>query len=185
MAASVNFDDLVEAHYRPLFRFAHSLVGDESGACDLTQQTFYLWAKKGHQLRDKSKAKSWLFTTLYREFLQLRRRHTAHPHVDMEIVETELPTIVPDFDRQLDARTLLNALTRLDEIFRAPMTLFHVDDLSYKEIAETLGVPIGTVMSRIARGREHLFRLLADRFSERPAKNIIRFDAGKQGKNDG
>ena len=55
-------------YYRPLYQFAFTLTRDEADACDLTQQTFYIWARKGHQLRDQSKVKTWLFTTLHREF---------------------------------------------------------------------------------------------------------------------
>ena len=61
-----DFQQLVDRQYEPLFRFALSLTRSEADAADLTQQTFFLWASKGHQLRDRSKAKSWLFTTLYR-----------------------------------------------------------------------------------------------------------------------
>ena len=68
------FTQLVDAHYTPLYRFALSLTRNTSDACDLTQQTFFIWARKGEQLRDAAKAKSWLFTTLYREFLRGRRR---------------------------------------------------------------------------------------------------------------
>ena len=60
------FTQLVDAHYAPLYRFALSLTRNSSDAGDLTQQTFFIWAKKGEQLRDAAKAKSWLFTTLYR-----------------------------------------------------------------------------------------------------------------------
>ena len=58
----------------PLYRFALSLSRRESDAADLTQQTFLLWAKKGHQLRDPGKVKTWLFTSLYREFLGRKRQ---------------------------------------------------------------------------------------------------------------
>ena len=58
----------------PLYRFALSLSRQESDAADLTQQTFLLWASKGHQLRDPSKVKTWLFTSLYREFLGRKRQ---------------------------------------------------------------------------------------------------------------
>jgi RNA polymerase sigma-70 factor (ECF subfamily) len=63
---SNEFELLVSQFYEPLYRFAFSLTGTEADACDLTQQTFYIWATKGHQLRDRSKVKSWLFTTLHR-----------------------------------------------------------------------------------------------------------------------
>ena len=75
----VDFESLVNAHYRPLYQFAFSLAHSEAEACDLTQQTFYIWARKGHQLRDTSKVKTWLYTTLHREFLKTRRRQTRFP----------------------------------------------------------------------------------------------------------
>ena len=68
------FAQLVDAHYAPLYRFALSLARNGSDAGDLVQQTFFIWATKGHGLRELSKVKSWLFTTLYREFLRGRRR---------------------------------------------------------------------------------------------------------------
>jgi len=63
------FQELVDAHYQPLYRFAYSLAKNPDKAADLVQQTYCIWAQKGDQLKDRSKAKTWLFTTLYREFL--------------------------------------------------------------------------------------------------------------------
>ena len=74
-----DFEALVHAYYRPLYQFALSLTGAEAQASDLTQQTFYIWATKGHQLRDGSKVKTWLFTTLHREFAKTFRRQTPLP----------------------------------------------------------------------------------------------------------
>ena len=68
------FTQLVDAHYAALYRFALSLAKRPADAGDLVQQTFFIWATKGHGLREAAKAKSWLFTTLYREFLHGRRR---------------------------------------------------------------------------------------------------------------
>jgi RNA polymerase sigma-70 factor (ECF subfamily) len=82
--AGVNFEGLVDRYYQPLFQFAFSLARDEADACDLTQQTFCIWAAKGHTLRDASKAKTWLFTTLHREFLGIRRSQARFPHVELE-----------------------------------------------------------------------------------------------------
>src|SRR5262249_20576070 len=70
MTEAPDFESLVHLHYAALYRFALSLTCNENDASDLTQQTFYIWATKGHQLRDVSKVKAWLFTTLHREFLQ-------------------------------------------------------------------------------------------------------------------
>ena len=73
MADDVEFESSVERFYAPLYQFAFSLRCAEAEACDLTQQTFTVWAIKGHPLRDASKVKTWLFTNLHREFHQSRR----------------------------------------------------------------------------------------------------------------
>src|SRR4029077_17708280 len=73
MSADLEFERLVQLYYRDLYRFGLSLTRSEADAADLTQQTFYIWANKGHQLRESANVKGWLLTTLHREFLQLRR----------------------------------------------------------------------------------------------------------------
>src|ERR1700690_838338 len=125
MANGVDFEGLVTCHYQSLYQFAFSLSRDEADACDLTQQTFCIWAAKGHQLRDASKVKTWLFTTLHREFLGSRRRQTRFPHVELENAAAELPTISPASVNRLDAAQLLDALAQLDEIYQAPVALFY------------------------------------------------------------
>ena len=100
---SDDFEQIVSQHYESLYRFRCSLSRSEADACDLTQQTFYIWATKGHQLRDASKVKSWLFTTLHREFLETRRRQTRFPHYELSQVDSELPTLPPARINQLDS----------------------------------------------------------------------------------
>ena len=152
--AGQNFDEVVNVHYEGLYRFALSLVRSEADACDLVQQTFYRWATKGDQLRDATKAKSWLFTTLHREFLGRRRHEDKFPKVEISLVdEGELTAVAASPDKQLDGATVMAALQRLEETYRAPLALFYLEDHSYREIAEILEVPIGTVMSRISRGK--------------------------------
>src|SRR5437867_2523557 len=92
-APAMDFESLVNTYYRPLYQFALSLTHTEAEASDLTQQTFYIWARKGHQLRDASKVKTWLFTTLHREFLKTRRRQSRFPHQELEASEFELPAV--------------------------------------------------------------------------------------------
>lgn len=166
------FEGVVDRFYQPLYRFALSLTRAESEAFDLTQQTFYLWATKGHQLRDHSKLKSWLFTTLHREFLGSRRRGNRFPHHEVSLVEHQLPVINPTVVNDLDGDTVMETLLQVEELYRAPLMLFYLQDHSYKEIAAILDVPIGTVMSRLARGKEQLRALLADRISERKSKIV-------------
>jgi RNA polymerase sigma factor (sigma-70 family) len=163
MAEGVDFEDIVARHYAPLYQFAFSLTRAESDACDLVQQTFCIWASKGHQLRDTSKVKTWLFTTLHREFLGSRRRQTRFPHVELDGAEAELPVVSPATVNRLDSAQLLDALARLDEIYQAPVALFYLQDCSYNEIAEILAIPLGTVKSRLTRGLARLYQLLSDK----------------------
>ena len=159
--ARPDFASVVESYYRALYQFALSLTGSEADAWDLAQHTFYTWSIKGEQLRDGSKVKAWLFTTLYRAFLQARRSETRFPHYELAVVDCELPTISAPFGNGLDSEKVLEALRTLDETFRAPVALFYLDDCPYKQIAQILNIPLGTVKSRIARGIAQLQKLLA------------------------
>ena len=162
MADSLDFENLVACYYGPLYQFAFSLTRDEADSCDLVQQTFCIWANKGHQLRDTTKVKTWLFTTLHREFLAARRKQGRWPQVELESAAAELPTVSPVTVNRLDTAQVLLALAHLDDIYQAPIALFYLQDYSYNEIAEILEVPLGTVKSRLARGLGRLHELLAD-----------------------
>ena len=143
----------------PLYRFALSLSRDPSEAADLTQQTFLLWASKGHQLREQSKVKAWLFTSLYREFLRGEQQRLRESGSDEQLCNVEcLPTAA----NNLDGDAVVRALLDLEEIYRAPLSLFYLQEHSYKEIAATLNLPVGTVMSRISRGKARLREQLLD-----------------------
>ena len=159
---SLSTDSLVERFYESLYHFALSLARNEAMAADLTQETYYLWAAKGHQLRDASKVKSWLFTTLYREFLQHQRHSTRFPHHETGEVEHELPNVLPTVVNVMDGAAVMQAMQRVDEHYRVPLAMFYLEDFSYKDIAEALDVPVGTVMSRLSRGKAQLRRLLGE-----------------------
>ena len=162
MALGLDFEGVVARYYEPLYRFAFGLTREEADACDLTQQTFYVWATKGHQLRDTTKVKTWLFTTLHRQFLESRRRQTRFPHLELDSAEFELPAISPSAASGLDSAQVLRALAQVDEVYQAPLALCYLEGCAYKDIAEILDVPIGTVKSRIARGIGQLQKILAD-----------------------
>lgn len=166
---SATFERVVDAYYESLYRFAFSLTGQQSEAWDLTQEAFRRLARKSALLRDPAKAKSWLFTTLYRQFLDHCRTRQRHPEVELPEAEGELPATQPDIADRIDAETARQALSRVDAVFRVPLVLFYLGEHSYAEIAQMLGVPIGTVMSRIARGRAQLRKLLADHQAETAA----------------
>jgi len=180
-----DFERFVDEHYQMAYRFAFSLTGNHNDACDITQQAFYLAYTRDHQLRDANKRKQWLFTILHREFLSTRRRETAHPQINLEFSEPELPHIHVDHASCIDSKALLLVLQGLDENFRVPLVLFYLDQLSYKEIAAALGVPIGTVMSRLARGKQMLRHRLEERTREGTGKIVPLSRPEAEGGTDG
>jgi RNA polymerase sigma-70 factor (ECF subfamily) len=157
----MDMETVVEAHYEGLFAFALSLAGKRDDACELTQETFCRFASKGHQLRDVARVKTWLFTTLYRIFLGWKRRETRLPHFEMSDVESELPHLSPEAAEGADAGLVMDALMQLEERYRAPLMLFYLEGHSYEEIAAILDTPVGTIMSRLSRGKEQMRRMLA------------------------
>lgn len=169
MAGDVDFETLVREHHAALYRFAFSMMRHEADAADLVQETFLRWAEKGHQLENPARAKSWLFTTLYREALHRSKRVLRFPQLPLEDSEAELPNLPPVAHATTDGQLVLAALDRVDETFRGAVALFYLDDHSHPEIAEILGIPIGTVKSRIARGVAQLQRLLANPTAASPA----------------
>jgi RNA polymerase sigma-70 factor (ECF subfamily) len=150
----------VDLYHGPLYRFAVTLTRKETDACDLTQETFRVWATKGHQLRDASRVKSWLFTTLHRLFLETQRRQTRFPHLGLEEAAGELPNLDPALTARLDSADVLELLGKVDAQFRAPVALFYLEDHPYAAIAEILDIPLGTVKSRIARGLAQLRQIV-------------------------
>lgn len=172
-AGMSEFAELVDAHYQALYRFGYSLTRSPDRAADLVQETFCIWAEKNSQLRDRSKAKTWLFTTLHREFLGQRRKMARFS--DEPIDENSLGAEAggeDDAERQMDGQRAVELLREMDEIYQAPLALFYLQQHSYKEIAEILDVPIGTVMSRLSRGKELLRKRMVAEPSSGP-KNLV------------
>jgi len=168
-----DYEQAVNSFYEGLYRFAFSLAGNADDACELTQETFARLVAKGGQLRDRSKVKSWLFTTLYRIYLGWKRRETRHPHLEIASVEEELPPVTPDMVDKLENEALLQSLLELDERHRVPLTLHYFENHSYSEISELLDVPVGTIMSRLTRAKEMMRKLLAAKSIRTERKVII------------
>ncbi len=152
----IDFEDLVDCHYQALYRFGYSLSGNAHDASDLVQETFMVFARKGRSIRDPSRVKTWLFTTLHRHFLRQCRRSKRVELHPPETLPPESIEIEPDTARALDGIAALSALTKISEIHRAPLTLYYLRHFNYREISEILQIPIGTVMSRLARGKAEL-----------------------------
>ena len=172
MSADPEFENLVKLYYRDLYRFGFSLTGSEVDAIDLTQETFYIWARKRHQLRNPTSVKSWLFTTLHREFLKICRHRKRVAHEPIDEGAQNFPHVTADVVNRIDAQTLLNVLGQIDEGYRAPLVLYYLEDLSYKQIGNVLAIPLGTVQSRIARAKTKLLQLLSE--TKTPHRRIER-----------
>jgi RNA polymerase sigma-70 factor (ECF subfamily) len=157
----LDYERAVDSFYEGLYRFAFSLAGNEDDACELAQETYARLLTKGGQVRDPAKIKSWLFTTLYRIFLGWKNRQARLPHQEISSVEHELPPVTPAMLDFLEDDAVRAALLGIKEHYRLPLTLFYLQDHSYQEIAGLLDIPIGTVMSRLSRGKEMLRATLA------------------------
>lgn len=153
------FQEAVDAHYAALFRYALSLSQKESDAADLVQQTYAIYARKGHQIRDPQRVKPWLFTTLRREFYAMRRE-AAHYSAELSEEAYSAP-LAPERLSALDGDTLIEALGALPLEYREPLTLFYLEEFTYQDIATHLNIPIGTVMSRLSRAKARLRKILS------------------------
>jgi RNA polymerase sigma-70 factor (ECF subfamily) len=163
-----DYERTIALHHENLYRFAFSLAGNSDDAAELTQEAYMRLLTKGTQLRDSAKVKTWLFTTLYRIFAGWKRHEKRFQHFEIVSVEAELPSVTPDMAEELDGETAMGAALELDEHFRAPLVLYYLQSLTYREIADVLDLPIGTVMSRLSRGKELLRRQLVRR-TEQPS----------------
>jgi RNA polymerase sigma-70 factor (ECF subfamily) len=146
--------ELVERHYAQLFRYAYRLSGSNADAEDLTQNAFLTAQAKWEQLREEASARSWLFTIVRNAYLKQLRSPTFVSAGELDALPAN--DVLPDKFEDFDGEQLQNVLNDLSEEFRSPLILYYFDDFSYKEIAEHMGVPIGTVMSRLARAKAYL-----------------------------
>lgn len=152
-------ESVVMLYYRQLYRYALSLSGHEADAADLTQQTAVKFALKWQEIREDGAIKSWLYTTLYREFLLLRRRDRKTVEFDESLMPQPFEDASPQ-ELRVDSRTALELMRRMEEPHCSVLSLFYIEDMSYREISDVLGVPAGTVMSRLSRAKQALRMLL-------------------------
>ncbi|HET6572706.1 MAG TPA: sigma-70 family RNA polymerase sigma factor [Fimbriiglobus sp.] len=159
-SAGTGVRDLIDAHYDSLYRYAYRLSGSAADAEDLTQEAFGKALARLGQLRDRDRAKGWLFRILRNAYLHRVRDERRHRTVSLDCVG-DLPDDAEEPAPEVDSAKLQEALNGLDEAFRTPVILFYFEDFSYRDIADQMDLPIGTVMSRLARAKAYLRGRLA------------------------
>jgi len=146
-----------------VFRVAKYLTHNQTEAEDLTQETFVQALQSFHRYTPGTNCRAWLVTILYH--MNSRRRRKLGQLKLIEDVEEQIAqtvAFVPPIPQSLTDEEILKALTRIPDNFRNILLLTDVEDFSYREVAEMLQVPIGTVMSRLHRGRRLMRRQLTD-----------------------
>ncbi|GAC1428644.1 MAG: hypothetical protein NVSMB62_26480 [Acidobacteriaceae bacterium] len=147
------FDSWVRQYTRLLFGIAYWWTGSRTDAEELSQETFFQAYRSRSTLRDELAVKGWLVGVMRHCHSQMRRKDHAGSNVSLSEMDHDLPGregLSPD------AMALHQLLARLDERHRLPLVLFYFEDLSYREISNALEIPIGTVMSRLARAKAML-----------------------------
>ncbi|MFP6767397.1 MAG: sigma-70 family RNA polymerase sigma factor [Planctomycetaceae bacterium] len=152
--ASLDVAELVEQHTGLLYGLARRLAGCPADAEDLVQRTFLAAQVHGEQLRDFGKVRGWLCTILRNEFLKMVRKRHRDSMVSLDSLgEAASAATVGE---EIDAEAVQQAVDGLPADFRVPVVLYYFQEMSYREIAAELDVPIGTVMSRLSRGKAQL-----------------------------
>ncbi|MCI0699555.1 MAG: sigma-70 family RNA polymerase sigma factor [Planctomycetia bacterium] len=155
MSSSGGLHQLIDAHYEALYRYAYRLTGSSADAEDLTQEAFGKAISRLAQLREPDRVKAWLFRILRNLHLHQVRDQKRHRIVPLDAVG-DLPGRESEEMPEIDPAKLQQALNDLDESFRTPIILFYFEEFSYRDIAEQMDLPIGTVMSRLARAKAYL-----------------------------
>jgi RNA polymerase sigma-70 factor (ECF subfamily) len=169
------YEELIARYEQPVYNVAYRLLGNQAEACDVVQEVFLKIFRGVNAFRERSSLRTWVYRIAINEAHNRRRwfcRHCRHEvPIERETMDREGyfdfaqdPARSP-YEQTLDneTRTLIeHALTRINPIFRTAVVLRDIQNLSYEEIADILQVSLGTVKSRILRGREALRRELTE-----------------------
>jgi RNA polymerase sigma-70 factor (ECF subfamily) len=142
-----------------LRRYARVLVRDPASADDLVQDCLERALGRIHLFQPGTNLRAWLFTIMHNLHVNARVRQARSPEIAVS-PSSEHSEVVPGQGGGLLLRDLERALAELPEEQRSVVLLIGLEGLSYRDAADVLGVPVGTVMSRLARGRERLRRLV-------------------------
>ena len=156
----VNLEQAVRDHYKHVYRFALHLTKHPEDAADLTQYAYEKLTRRHREIVDPAKVKGWLNAVVYRKFIDQKRRVVRFPEVELDEASGKHSATQEDASRRIDSAAALEALGELEDDLRAPLSLFYLEAVSYKEIARIHDLPMGTVMSRLYRGKIKLYQTL-------------------------
>jgi RNA polymerase sigma factor (sigma-70 family) len=149
---------LIEPHIPALRRYARALLRDVTAADDLVQDALERAVTRWHSRRGEGDVRNWLFAILHNRFIDQGRKHRRHMTVPLD--EATLPKIAPPQLHELEHAQLLASVHQLPEGLRTVLLLIALEGLSYRECADVLRIPTGTVMSRLSRAREGLATMI-------------------------
>lgn len=156
------FKALTYPHMKLLYNVALKYCGNVFDAEDIVQETYLMAFNKFYQLKEKSKCKPWLLRILRNNFLKSYQKKKARQKlVETDYIEFLKAGISADtaeniLEKSSNQQIVQNAMDQLPEKYKEVLLLYYMDDMFYKDIAQTLDIPIGTVMSRLSRAREGL-----------------------------
>jgi RNA polymerase sigma-70 factor, ECF subfamily len=161
-AKAEDFESAAMPHLNDLFRTALRVIGDRSEAEDLVQEAYFQAWKSFHRFEPGTNCRAWLFKILF-HVIQHHRRKWYNMRSAKESDELLMETLAyePPVPQHLTDEDVLEAFEKIPQQYREVVVLADVQEFSYKEVAATLGVPVGTVMSRLSRGRAMLRSELA------------------------
>src|SRR5436305_8373740 len=166
------FDDLIRKHGKRAYQYAFRLTSNPEEAGDVVADAFVRVYSALHNFKGQSAFTTWLYRILTNCFLDMRKREKSRPTTSLEAalvteegdlerqVEDDAPSPHQEAEKSERERAVEKAVGQLPEYQRAMITMYHVENLSYEEIAEALDLPIGTVKSRLNRARLSLRELL-------------------------
>jgi RNA polymerase sigma-70 factor, ECF subfamily len=184
--AEAAYEELIQRFQQPVYALALRLLDDQSEACDVVQEVFLKVFRNIGSFRGQSTLKTWIYRITVNEAHNARRWFFRHRRREVELDHSQEDSrdwkeIIADgsrspfdvaFDREQHVM-IEAALERINPIFREAVVLRDITDLSYEEIADVLGVSLGTVKSRILRGREALREKLAGSLDSGPALRLV------------
>ena len=173
------FKDLTYPHLEFLFNMALKYTGKRYDAEDIVQETMYLAYRNFHQLRDEEKCRQWLFAILRTTFLKEKRSFIRRPLLDdgsgylKHLTDESADSLAVRFEKKMDREDVQYVLERMTEKHKSPLILYYMEDMTYQEIADYLAIPIGTVMSRLARAKKQMKKELLKKLAKKQKKSNL------------